>query len=161
MGLKTRLAVGSSAAVMTAVLSLLPKIEGTEYKPYIDVAGVPTVCSGITGPDVIMGKTYTQSECDSLLLKHTKIASDYVHKVVTHPIPPSMEAALVSFTYNVGRSAFGTSTVLRLTNQGKLHEACNHLYDWVYITRDEKKVKSKGLYNRRSYEFEYCVKDLK
>lgn len=163
MGLKTRVALGASAAVLTAVMSLLPKIEGTEYDPYIDIAGVPTVCSGITGPDVVMGKRYTKDECNALLLKHTRVASDYVHSKVTHPIPASMEAALVSFTYNVGRSAFGNSTILKLTNQGKLRQACDHLYDWVYVTdpKTKKKVKSKGLKNRRDYEYEYCVKELK
>ena len=163
MGIKTRVAMGVSAAVLTAVTALIPKIEGTEYKVYLDIAGVPTVCSGITGPDVIIGKTYTQSECNSLLLKHTKIASDYVHKVVNRPIPASMEAALISFTYNVGVGSFGKSSVLRETNAGNFRKACDHLYDWVYFTnpKTKKKEKSRGLKNRRDFEYEYCVKDLK
>lgn len=153
--------MGVSAAVLTAVTTILPKVEGTKYTVYKDSAGIPTVCTGITGPDVIPGKTYTQEECDALLLKHTKVASDYVHKVVTRPIPSSMEAALISFTYNVGTGAFGRSSVLREINAGNYEKGCKHLYDWVYITVNGEKVKLKGLQNRRDIEYSYCIKDIK
>ncbi|AKJ74053.1 putative endolysin [Salmonella phage 36] len=46
---------------------LIEEIEGVRYKPYKDIAGIWTVCHGITGKDVILGKEYTRRECDALL----------------------------------------------------------------------------------------------
>lgn len=162
MGVKTKLSSAAFAAVLTFAIPMIKHSEGVMYDPYYDVAGVLTVCNGITGPDVIPGKRYTQSECDALLVKHIKIASDYIDRVVRVEMPPSMRAAMISFVFNVGRGAFGSSTMLKDINAGKLRSACNRLYDWVYITdpKTKKKVKSKGLFNRRDYEHGYCVKEL-
>ena len=63
-------AAGGGALAIAAVL--IPNLEGNSYTPYRDVGGVWTVCNGITGPDVIQGKTYTQKECDALLQKHLR-----------------------------------------------------------------------------------------
>lgn len=53
MGIKTRV---TFAAAMAIAVAFLPKVEDTKYKVYTDIAGVSTVCEGITGPDVIKGK---------------------------------------------------------------------------------------------------------
>lgn len=63
MGIKTRV---TFAVAMAIAVAFLPKVEDTKYKVYTDIAGVSTVCEGITGPDVIKGKIYTRSECDAL-----------------------------------------------------------------------------------------------
>lgn len=158
----TALAAAISAA-LTIVPSLLEDVEGVHYKPYRDIAGVWTVCAGITGPDVILGKTYTKRECDRLLYKHIAIAQATVDKYVTFPIPATMRAAMYSFTFNAGTGAFRKSTMLKDINAGKLDRACLRLYDWVYFRNPKtgKMEKSKGIYNRRSIEYSYCVKELK
>lgn len=141
---------------------LLEEIEGVRYKPYKDIAGIWTVCAGITGDDVIIGKTYTQRECDALLAKHIKIAKDEVDKRVKVDIPDTMRAAMYSFTYNAGTGAFRNSTMLKLINQGRHIEACDQLWRWTYFKNPKtgKKEPSKGLRNRRAVEFKYCIKDL-
>ena len=158
MGLKTRLT--ATAAAMLLAVPLVNEVEGVKYYMYYDVAGVPTVCAGITGTDVIKGKVYTQKECDILLAKHMKIAQDAVDKALKVDVPHSFRAAMYSFTFNVGGGAYRQSTMLKLTNQGKLGEACEQLWRWVYITKNGEKVRSKGLHNRRSEEHKYCVRDL-
>lgn len=153
-------AVGAALAVS---LPLIEKLEGVKYTPYRDVAGIPTVCAGITGPDVVMGKTYTKSECRTLLAKHVEFAQKSVDKAVKVDIPTSMRAAMYSFTFNAGTGAFRQSTMLKLINQGKLTQACEQLWSWTYYTdaKTGKKVKSKGLKNRRAEEYKYCTQDLK
>lgn len=164
MGIKTRAVTYIASAALACSVPLVNKVEGVVYRPYIDIAGVPTVCAGVTGKDVIMGKTYTQAECDALLAKHIKYASDAVDQYVKVDIPVTTRASLISFTYNVGIGAFRKSTVLRMVNQGNIRAGCDHLYDWVYITQVKNgnriKVKVKGLQNRRDFEHEYCVRDL-
>lgn len=163
MTLKTRITAGAFGVALALTSPLLEEIEGIKYKPYKDIAGIWTVCAGITGKDVILGKTYTQRECDQLLQKHIKIAKDEVDKRVKVDIPDTMRAALYSFTYNAGTGAFRKSTMLKLINQGRLYEACDQLWNWTYFTNPKtgRKEKSKGLQNRRAVEFKYCVKDLK
>lgn len=65
---KIAAAVGGGAIAIATVL--IPQLEGVEYKAYKDIGGVWTVCNGITGPDVIIGKVYTEYECKNLLQKH-------------------------------------------------------------------------------------------
>lgn len=163
MTIKTRITAGAFGVALALTSPLLEEIEGIRYKPYKDIAGIWTVCAGITGKDVVLGKTYTQRECDALLANHIKIAKDEVDKRVKVDIPDTMRAALYSFTYNAGIGAFRKSTMLKLINQGRLYEACDQLWSWTYYTnpRTGKKEKSKGLHNRRAVEFKYCVKDLK
>lgn len=162
MGMKTNIVGAAIGAALTLTPSLLQRIEGVEYKPYYDIAGVLTVCSGITGEDVVLGKTYTKSECDALLYKHIAIAKKEVDKRVKRDIPPTMRASMYSFTFNAGTGAFRNSTMLRLINRGEYHAACRQLWRWVYFYNPKtgKMEKSKGLKNRRAEEFAYCIKDI-
>lgn len=162
MSFKTRAVAAVVGAALAMTSPLLEEIEGIRFKPYKDIAGIWTVCAGITGPDVVLGKTYTQRECDLLLQKHIKHAASAVDKAVKVEIPASMRAAMYSFTFNAGVGAFQKSTMLKLINQGKLYEACDELWKWTYYRNPKtgKREKSKGLHNRRAVEFKYCVKEL-
>lgn len=162
MRIKQRVTAAAFGVALALTSPLLEEIEGVKYKPYKDIAGIWTVCSGITGPDVIQGKTYTQRECDALLVKHIKIAKDEVDKRVKVDIPDTMRAAMYSFTFNAGVGAFRNSTMLKLINQGRLPEACQQLWRWDKFANPKtgKKERSKGLRNRRAVEFKYCIKDL-
>ena len=106
MSIKNKVAAAAFGVAVALTSPLLEEIEGVRYKPYKDIAGVWTVCAGITGPDVILGKTYTKKECDALLAKHIQVAKKEVDKQVKVDIPDSMRAAMYSFTYNAGVGAF-------------------------------------------------------
>lgn len=163
MTVKTRLAAGAFGVALALTSPLLEEVEGIRYKPYKDIAGIWTVCHGITGKDVILGKTYTRKECDALLAKHINIAKVAVDKAVKTEIPDSMRAALYSFTFNAGTGAFRKSTLLKKVNKGDLWGACGELWNWTYYYNPKtgRKEKSKGLKNRRAVEYKYCVKELK
>lgn len=163
MGIKQRVVAVAVGAALALTPPLINEVEGVEYKPYKDIAGIWTVCAGITGKDVILGKTYTQKECDVLLQKHISVAATAVDKAVKVEIPSTMRAAMYSFTYNAGVGAFRKSTMLKLINQGKHWEACDQLWAWTYYRNPKtgKKERSKGLKNRRAVEYKYCTMDLK
>lgn len=162
MNLKQKVVAGVFGVALALTPPLVEEIEGVEYEPYKDIAGVWTVCAGITGKDVILGKTYTQKECDLLLQKHISVAANAVDKAVKVEIPDTMRAAMYSFTYNAGVGAFRNSTMLKLINKGKYQEACDQLWRWTYYRdpKTGKKKLSKGLKNRRAVEFKYCTKEL-
>lgn len=65
MKLKNMVIAGAVSAALAITSPLLEEIEGIRFKPYKDIAGIWTVCAGITGPDVVLGKTYTQKNAIS------------------------------------------------------------------------------------------------
>lgn len=159
--MKQKLLISAATAAAIYIASpLIELIEGVENKPYMDIAGIPTVCSGITGPDVVWGKTYSNMECRSLLEKHIKIHAKYVQDAVTYPIAQETRAALISFSYNVGGSAMRKSMAVRLINQGKVEQGCKALGMWNKATVNGKKVVVKGLVNRRNEEIKLCLSGL-
>ncbi|HDL6945009.1 TPA: lysozyme [Yersinia enterocolitica] len=145
--------IGVSAAGALAIAAVLvPSLEGVEYKPYQDIGGVWTVCNGITGPDVVIGKTYTEADCANLLQKHLKPYAKSVERSVRVPASEYQKAALISFSFNVGIYAFEHSSLLRYLNEGQSKKACDALRQWVYVN----KKKIPGLMNRREIEREIC-----
>ena len=159
--MKQKLLISAAAAAAIYIAApLIELVEGVENKPYMDIAGIPTVCSGITGPDVVWGKTYSNRECRNLLEKHIHIHAKHVQDAVTYPIAPQTRAALISFSYNVGGHAMKNSTAIRLINQGKVEQGCKALGMWNKATVNGKKVIVKGLVNRRNEEIKLCLSGL-
>ncbi len=156
--MKQKLVISAAtAAAIYIAAPIIELVEGVEYKPYMDIAGIPTVCSGITGPDVVWGKKYSARECRNLLEKHIQIHGKYVQDAVTYPISPQTRAALISFSYNVGGAAMRKSTAVRLINQGKIEEGCNALASWNKARVNGKLKVVKGLVNRRNEEIKLCL----
>lgn len=150
----------ATAAAIYIAAPLIELVEGVENKPYMDIAGIPTVCSGVTGPDVVLGKTYSNRECRNLLEKHIQIHARHVQNAVTYPIAPQTRAALISFSYNVGGNAMRNSTAVRLINQGKVEQGCNALGMWNKARVNGKLKVVKGLVNRRNEEIKLCLSGL-
>lgn len=156
--MKQKLVISAAtAAAIYIAAPIIELVEGVEYKPYMDIAGIPTVCAGITGPDVVWGKRYSNRECRNLLEKHIQIHGKYVQDAVTYPIAPETMAALISFSYNVGGSAMRKSTAVRLINQGKIEEGCKALGMWNKAMVNGKLKVIKGLVNRRNEEIKLCL----
>ncbi|HDL6671128.1 TPA: lysozyme, partial [Yersinia enterocolitica] len=107
-------------------------LEGREYVAYQDVVGVLTVCDGHTGKDIIPNKKYSDAECDALLRKDLAPVQRTVDAAVKVPLSKYQKAALYSFTYNVGQSAFAKSTLLKKLNTGDIKGACDELRRWTY-----------------------------
>jgi len=142
----------ATAGVMITGTTGNDGLEGVSYKPYKDVVGKWTVCYGHAGQDIMLGKTYTETECRSLLNKDLATVARQIDPYIKYPIPTETRAALYSFTYNVGANNFKTSTLLYKLNQGDIAGACEQLKRWVYAGG----VKWKGLVTRRDIEREVC-----
>lgn len=141
----------------TALVASTAYWEGTEYKPYKDIVGVVTVCNGYTGPDIVPGKTYSKTECDSLLKRELTVHGMGVLKCTQVPLNQNQYDAYASFTYNVGVGAYCKSTLLKKLNAGDYTAACNELLRW-----DKAGGKAvKGLTRRRVAERELCLKPMK
>lgn len=151
--LKKSIAGVVSGGALAIAAVLIEPLEGTKHVPYLDVVGVPTVCAGHTGRDIIMGKTYSEAECQALLNKDLRAVANQIDPLIKRPIPDTTRAALYSFTYNVGAGAFHQSTLLKKINAGDTVGACNELRRWTYAGGKQ----WKGLMNRREIEREVCL----
>ncbi|EMF9344105.1 lysozyme [Salmonella enterica] len=150
-------AVGGGAIAIASALITGPTgndgLEGVRYKPYRDVVGIWTVCYGHTGNDIMIGKTYTESQCKALLNKDLNTVARQINPYIKVPIPETTRGALYSFVYNVGTGNFRTSTLLRKINQGDIKGACEQLRRWTYAGGKQ----WKGLITRREIEREVCM----
>ncbi|UIM99575.1 lysozyme [Yersinia ruckeri] len=151
--LKNKLIAASAGGAMAMAAVLIPSLEGVKHKPYQDVISVWTVCYGHTGKDIMLGKSYTEAECQALLDKDLRKTAAQVDPYIKKPIPDTTRAALYSFAYNVGAGNFKTSTLLYRINQGDTVGACDQLRRWIYADGKQRK----GLMNRREIEREVCL----
>lgn len=155
-------------AALAALLTSLIAYESTsrDQRPletYTDIAGVPTVCDGITGPDAIPGKRYTHAECDALLARAVDRHALPALACVGRRLPVHTEVALAHFAYNVGVTAFCNSTAARKFRAGDVMGGCAELSRWTWVTVGGQKVDCRhagrtcpGIVTRRDYERAMC-----
>ena len=152
-------AKAGAAGIVLASLALMATIrqdEGREYKPYTDIVGVPTVCDGITGPDVVPGKIYTDAACNRLTIKNLEKHGSQLLDCISVRVTQGMYEALASWSYNVGSGAACKSTAIRLINAGNYDAGCRDLMRW---NRAGGKV-VRGLTLRRERESQKCLANI-
>jgi lysozyme len=145
---------GLSAAGAALAVLLIPHWEGRDYvaKHFsFDPPGVVTVCNGITNydrPSLKAGQKFTAKQCDDMLLEALpRYAAEVSRCIPSFPtMPPHRQAALVSFTYNVGAGNLCKGSVAREFNAGNVAAACNAMV--AYVKANGKTLK--GLVNRRA-----------
>lgn len=163
---KKLLGVGLASSLALAGAFLTAPSEAPNGQPvlktYLDTGGVPTICLGSTGVDVKIGQTLTYDQCIQKyaedLIKHDK----QLRSVAKVPFKSDWEyGAMLDFTFNKGIGNLQSSTMLRYFNDGRHDLVCDELTKWVYGKNKEgKKVVIKGLINRASAEYRWCVGDV-
>lgn len=114
------------------VANLIKKFEGFSNVPYIDAAGKWTIGYGHLIKPGESFSSITEDEAINLLNSDMTVAKNAVDMYVTVPINDNQKSALISFTYNVGSGAFGTSMLLAKLNSGDYSGAANEFDRWVY-----------------------------
>lgn len=146
--------VAGAAAVVAAPFVVVH--EGLVLRSYRDPVGIWSACYGHTGPDVRPGQEYNHDRCLQLLDEDLAIAAAAVRRSVRVELPDKTEAALISFTFNVGASNFRSSTLLSKLNAGDIAGACDELPRWVYA----RGRKLPGLVARREAERKLCLEGV-
>jgi lysozyme len=146
-------------AAFALFLVVVAGFEGLRRTAYLDIAGVPTVCYGHTGPEVRVGMKLSQAECEELLAKDAEWAWHAVDKHVRGEMTPAQWVALASWTFNFGEGALKSSTMLRLANEGDWLGACNELPKWnkALNPKTGRKEVVRGLVLRRAAERLLCL----
>ena len=106
---------------------IIKKWEGFMPEAYICPGGIPTIGYGSTRYE--NGDKVSMEDCDidrkrgeEILLHYVKEVSKQVRKVLKHDLTDNQEAALISFTYNLGIGNLSRSTLLLLINGGPMNQ---------------------------------------
>ncbi|WP_434462187.1 lysozyme [Serratia plymuthica] len=136
-------------------INLIKHFEGYRLKAYPDPAthNVPwTIGYGWTqlvdGIQVHPEMVITEEKAEQLLKKGLKQYQLIIDKLVTTPLNQHQFDACVSLVYNIGRSAFNTSTLLKKLNSGDIEGAAEEFLRW---NKANGKV-MQGLVERRAAE---------
>jgi lysozyme len=117
-------------------LELTESFEGCKLVAYADplAKGKPTVGYGHTGPDVVVGETWTQEQCEEALASDISWAANVVNTLVKISITQSEFDALSDFIFNVGSGNFASSTMLKLLNDNEIAAAAAQFDLWDHAS---------------------------
>ena len=103
-------------------LDLIKSFEGWFSKPYLDPIGIPTIGYGFTyylpsrKKVTMLDKPITMPQGELMLKDILTNYENDVKRLVKKPLNQNQFDALVSFTYNLGATNIGKSTLLKKVN---------------------------------------------
>lgn len=132
-------------------LKIIKQSEGCRLTAYKDVRGITTIGWGHVPARV--GQTMTQAEADAMLVADVQHFRDAVWGLV-HDVPTTENqfSAMISLTYNIGATAFRSSSVLRLHRQKAYAQAGDAFKLWDKTHIDGRLVDDPPLLRRREQE---------
>lgn len=131
------------------LLKVLEEGKGFSSKSYICSSGKRTIGYGhVILPDDNIIEPITEDQAEDILEKDVTAAENAINKYVKIPLTQNQFDALVCFVFNVGRTNFKTSTLLKFINEQLWDKIPKQFMRWVY--HDKKLIK--GLENRRKIE---------
>ncbi len=130
--------------------ALIQSYEKCRLIAYSDQKGVSTIGWGHTGPNVHLGMACTQEQADAWFEEDIRFAVLQVIKSLDLAVNQNQFDALVAFTFNVGVTAEGHSTLIKLVNAGYVGAASAEFGKWNHIDG----IVSDGLTRRRAAERE-------
>lgn len=133
-------------------VQFIKNFEGLRLEAYKCQSGVWTVGYGVTGPNIGPTTKITEIEADRLFSDVLEYFEQGVRERLKAQVNQNEFDALVSFAYNVGLSAFSSSTLLKLLNSGATKQiVASEFSRWV---KDGNGKPIEGLKIRREKEKE-------
>ena len=152
------------AAVLAAIIAALGVNEGRKYIAYKDrlANGLLTVCDGITGPDVIAGKVYSDAECDALVVGRVVKYDAQIMACLRQPLPDHVRISFNDAAFNLGPSRFCSSSIAKRWNAGDHAGSCAAILLYRYaggldcfLPANAKRCG--GIKKRREWEYATCM----
>ena len=139
-------------------IAFIARHEGLRLSLYKDQAGFATIGFGHkVKSGEKFGSPISSADAQALFRADILVAEEAVQQHVQVALTQTQYDALVSFVFNVGGSAFATSTLLKQLNAGNYRKAADELLRWNKIRVKEKLTQSAGLAARRAAERQMFV----
>lgn len=139
-----------------AGIELIKKYESFMPRPYVCPAGKLTIGYGhVIGEEEDFTEITKDQAHDLLVEEDLPSRERTVYQYVRTPLTQSQFDALVSLVYNIGATAFKSSTLLRKLNSGDIEGAADEFMKWVHAGGK----RMQGLVNRREAEREMFLGD--
>lgn len=167
MSARIRNSLVAGTALIAAAAVFTGQFESAGGKPhltaYLDQGGVPTICNGITGPDIKMGMTVTLEWCrarfEHELEKHSKPLDR-----VPYQMGDAQRVAWSDFLFNLGTGiAADTTTPWRRLMSGDWSGSCDAflMYRWTKVSGQKRDCslsasKCGGIWKRRNAQRDLC-----
>lgn len=163
------IAAGTLALVSPRLSDMLTRWEGAAQNTvYSDMVGEPTVCRGLTRFSVdeplIIGDYWSPEKCAEV---EDKVVSGYqmgLAECLPDTINQKIFDAASDFGHALGVPNACAARWAGLLWAGKFRAACDAMAHspsgkpvWSYVTKGEKRVFVRGLYNRRLDERRLCL----
>lgn len=156
--------VAAGASAPAILEQFLKEEEGFALRAYQDGAKIWTDCNGRAHHGGRPARDATEAECAEWLQSEIGRRFRFIDRTVRVQLSEPARAGVTSFCFNVGNAACGSSTALRLINQGQQAAGCDAMLRFRYITRNGRKIDCsteqpycKGLWDRRQAERELCL----
>lgn len=149
---KTRFAIGALALSASGLIGILG-YEGYSETAYIPVPGDKVTIGFGTTEGVKLGDTITPEKAIERAYRDIRNTESAIHKCVHVPLSASEYDAFTLLAYNIGTSAFCSSTLVKKLNAGDYEGACAEIKRWVYVKGEV----VPGLVNRREKEYRMCM----
>jgi lysozyme len=144
-----RASARQAGAASQVALAFIKARESCRLAAYQDSGGIWTIGYGCTGPDVGPGAVWSQQAADDALARRVAALENAVAlRTARASLSVQQSAALVSFAYNVGPTAFAGSHVLAFVLARNWIAAVKALLTWDHVNG----VESQGLLKRRLEE---------
>lgn len=111
-------------------VDLIKGFEGVILHTYIDAVGVKTIGYGHTGSDAYSGRVITMAQAEAFLKQDLGAFEHAVNDAVKVSINQNQFDSLVSFSFNVGKGALQSSTLLRKLNSRDYNGAASEFLKW-------------------------------
>lgn len=155
MQTRHKVAAGSlSAGVIALSVAMFNHWEGRNYTvvhlPF-DPPKVYTVCGGITNydiPTLKLGQKFTEADCNKLIAGIVPRYAAPLQACIPNftSMPPHRQAALISFSINLGPARVCGTSIAPDLNAGRVKQACDAMVK--YVLANGKRLQ--GLVNRRN-----------
>lgn len=132
-------------------IELIKKFEEFRGTAYKCPAGVWTIGYGTT-QNVKEGQKISEFDASTKLHKWLIDQGKTVKKLIHTDINNRQYTAIMSFVYNLGVSAFASSTLLKKINEGDYKGAGDEFLRWTKATINGEKKVLPGLVKRRKVE---------
>lgn len=165
MGNKMQLFKRTAAVLAASLLITVPFIfdhEGESLSSYEDVAGIWTICHGVTG-GVIPGMVMTPKECEQLSQSAVGQFLQAVSNDLQIEVSAPFLAAHTSFAYNIGLAGYKRSSALRLANAGQFEASCESMMLWHTAGGKDCRIRANNCYGviaRRQDEIALCLSGI-